>query len=134
MGIEVISIGLAVSATVAAVAQLVGYEQAQRRKKRAPTLEDRISDLAKNLEIASSTISEIENEISKRREMAEKLREDAQYYEQLRELNKAQIEVVASALRGDITRVEKHSRYINAAITFGIAFLFFMLGLTLGQI
>jgi hypothetical protein len=81
---------------------------------------------------ASASISEIEREVSKRREMAENLKEDVKYYEQLKALNEAQVEAIASILRVEMGRSQKRPIYINAIVTFVVAFAFFMLGLTLG--
>lgn len=129
---EVLAIGVGASAFASALYSLLNYWRQQRRKEKAPTLEDRVKTLTGDLEVASASISEIEREISKRREMAEKLREDVKYYEQIKTLNEAQVEAIALTLRAEMGRSQRRSIYINAIIAFVVALAFFMLGLNLG--
>jgi len=133
MGIEITFLLSAVAGVIAALFSLVVTWIQGRRKERAPTLEKTISTLARNLEAASASISQIENEISKSREMAQRLKEDVERYEQLRQLSQAQVEAVAQTLRGEVAIEARRSRYINAAITFVIAFVFFMAGFFAGR-
>jgi len=135
MGIEFSVVFSLIAGVLAAVSSVVfAWGQARRHKKRAPTLEETINTLAKNLEVASASISQIENEISKRREMAHKLKEDVARYQQLRELSQTQVEAVAQTLRGEVATEARRSRYINAAITFVIAFAFFLAGFFAGRL
>jgi biopolymer transport protein ExbB/TolQ len=126
--------GVLASLVVGLLTALVAYAKRRRLIKRAPTLEDTIVTLARSLEDASATISEIENEIAKRREITEKLREDTQRYQQLRELSQPQVEAIAQAIRGEVAASARRSIYINAVIAFGIALVFFLGGFFIGRI
>jgi len=122
-----------IAATLAGVAGAVSYwlgrwSETRRTKEKAPTLEDRITTLTENLISSSSVISEIETEIEKRTEIAEKLKNDVQRYEQLRELNQPQVEAIAQTMRSEIMRESRKSIWRNAIITFVVALAFFFLG------
>ena len=133
MGIESVTLlAVAASGLVAGLTAIWSYLLQQRLRKKAPSLEDRIGTLTKNLESASAVISEIESEISKRSEMAEKLREDVRRYEQLRELSQSQVEAVAQTIRSEITGESRKSIWRNAIITFVITLAFFFLGFWMG--
>jgi biopolymer transport protein ExbB/TolQ len=125
-------IGVVLAIVASALTFVWQYLQQQRRRAKAPTLEDRVKTLARDLEVASASVSEIEREISKRREIATKLKEDVKYYEELKALNEAQIEAITSTLRVEVDRSQRKSLYMNAIINVVVALTFFMLGLILG--
>jgi hypothetical protein len=126
----IIGVVLAIAGTALSV--VLEVSQQRRDRAKAPTLEVRIKTLVRALQVASASVSEIETEIFKRREMVEKLKEDVKYYEQLKVLNEAQVEAIASTLRAEMGRSQRRSLYISAAVTFVVALVFFMLGLRLG--
>ena len=107
----------------------IGYWTEERKRKReAPTLKDKATTLIKSLKESLSAISEIEAEVEKRGKLVEKLENDVQRYEQLKELNKAQVEAVAQTIRGEVAGESKKSLWRNAIITFIVALIFFSLG------
>lgn len=126
-------LGVAASLIAGISAGLATWAQLRQRRKRVPTLEDRITTLARNLELASAVISEIESEISQRHAVVEKLREDAKRYEQLKALNEDEVKAIVSTIREVIAGRERRSWYINAVIAFFIALLFFVIGLAVGR-
>ena len=128
-----ISISIAVALLASIVTLLFGYQREEEKAKKAPTLENRIATLTENLKSSSSVISEIEAEIGKRSEIAERLKNDVQRYEQLRELNQSQVEAIAQTIRSEITGESRKSIWRNALITFVIALVFFFLGLWVGS-
>ena len=132
--IQITGLALGASIAVSGLLAIWSYRREQRRRKKAPTLEDRIGTLTRNLESASAVISEIEGEISRRSEIAGKLKNDVQRYEQLRELSQSQVEAIAQTIRGEIAGESRKSIWRNAIITFVIAFAFFFLGLWVGGI
>ncbi len=106
----------------------------KRRREKAPSLEDRITTLTENLKTSSSVISEIASEIEKRRQIADKLKNDVQRYEQLREISQPQVEAIAQTIRSEIRGESRKSVWRNAIITFFIALVFFFIGLFVGRI
>jgi len=129
-------IGAAVAALLTGVISfLLGYRnEVQKKKKEAPTLEDKITTFTENLKNSLSVISEIEVEVEKRSEIAERLKKDVQRYEQLKALSQSQVEAVAQTIRSEITHESKRSILRNAIITFVIALAFFFLGWWVGGI
>jgi chromosome segregation ATPase len=132
------SIPFLIGMVAAVIASLLGATFAllgeRKRKEKAPTLEDKITILTENLKSSLSAISEIETEINKRSGIAEKLKNDVQRYEQLKELSQSQVEAVAQTIRSEITAESKTSMWRNAIITFVIALAFFFLGWWVGGI
>jgi len=106
----------------------------RKRKEQAPTLEDRIDTLTENLKSTLLVISEIETEIENRSKIAEKLKNDIQRYEQLKELSQSQVEAIAQTIRGEIAGESRKSIWRNAIMTFIVALAFFFLGLWVGGI
>jgi len=117
---------------MAVIGTLFASRTERLRKERTPTLEDRIATLLENLKSSSSVVSDIEAEIEKRREIAEKLKDDVQRYEQLREINQSQVEAIAQTIRGEMVAESRKSLWRNAIVTFVIALVFFFLGLWVG--
>ncbi|GAH37891.1 unnamed protein product [marine sediment metagenome] len=130
--IQITGLAIGTSGAVAGLVAIWSYRRQRRRRKEAPTLEDRIETLTQNLESSSAVISEIEDEISKRSHMAEKLREDVRRYEQLKELNQSQVEAIVQTVRSEIAGESRKSIWRNAIVTFAIALVFFFLGLWVG--
>jgi hypothetical protein len=63
-------------------------------------------------------------QIKERRELVEKLKRDAQTYENLKILSEEEAEAVAQALGSELRREGRRSFWTNAAMNFG----FFLLG------
>ena len=120
--------GILGALSIAAGSFLYAYIEKDRKAKEAPTLEDRITSLTENLKSSSSVISEIEVEIDKRRDIAEKLKKDVQWYGQLKQMTQSQVEAIAQAIRSEISVESRKSIWRNAVITFVIALAFFFLG------
>lgn len=119
---------IGIATLVSVLGALFDLWMERKRREKAPTLEDRITSLTENLKSSSSVISEIQAEIEKRSEIAQKLKTDVQRYEQLRELNQPQVEAIAQTIRSEITGESRKSIWRNAIITFVIALAFFFLG------
>jgi hypothetical protein len=122
--------GLVVGASAAASGLITiwNYRREQKRKKEAPTIEDKITTLAGSLKSSLSVISEIESEIESRSKIVSKLKEDVKRYEKLKELNETQVDAIAQTIRGEIAGESRKSLWRNALITFGVAMIFFFLG------
>ena len=121
-------LGALLALLASASAGWIGWQSERRRKEKAPTLEDRIGILTESLKSSSSVISEIEVEIEKRRDIAERLKNDVQRYEQLKEITQSQVEAIAQTIRGEVLVESRKSIWRNAVITFVIALVFFFLG------
>jgi septal ring factor EnvC (AmiA/AmiB activator) len=121
-------IGGVTALLVSLLGALVASQVERKRKKEAPSLEDRITALAKSLKSSLSVISEIESEIESRSQIVSKLKDDVKRYEKLKELNEAQVEAIAQTIRGEISGESRKSLWRNALITFGVAMIFFFLG------
>jgi transcriptional regulator NrdR family protein len=132
--IQIMGLAIGTSAAISGLVAILSYRREQKRRKEAPTLEDRIRTLTQNLESASGAISEIESEISRRNEIAEKLKNDMERYEQLRELNQPQVEAIAQTIRSEITSESRKSIWRNAIVNFAIALAFFFLGWWVGSL
>ena len=126
--LSTVGIAVALSGLVTGFMTLRAARVRASREKEAPSLDDRITTLTDSLRSASSVISEIEKEISKRSQTALKLREDVQRYEQLKDLSQAEVEAVAQTLRSAIAGESRKSMWRNAIITFVIALVFFFVG------
>lgn len=111
--IQIIGLAIGASTAAAGLTALLSYRRQQERRKKSPTLEERVKILAQNLESASGVISEIEDEISKRSEIAKRLRGDIQQYEKLKKLNQSQVEAIAQTIRSEMASESKKSIWRN---------------------
>ena len=127
-------LALGISSIVGVLTALFSLWKERKRREKAPTLEDRITSLTGNLKSSLSVISEIQTEIEKRGEIAQKLKTDVQQYEQLRELSQSQVEAIAQTIRNEIAGESRKSIWRNAIITFVIALAFFFLGWWIGNV
>lgn len=73
---NILGIALGAAAAGSAILSLMRFLVERGKKGKAPTLQDRISNLTKNLEFSASVITEIEAEISKRKSLAQQLEAD----------------------------------------------------------
>ena len=132
MDITLVLAGLAAAAAGFLVATWQVFQQRRSQKTQAPTLEDRISNLTKNLESALSVVAELEREIFQRKELAQRLQQDVERYNQLRQLNQAQVEAIAQTLRVQVAKESRKFTVFNGVITFVVGLVFFIVGFFLG--
>lgn len=86
------------------------------KEKYGETSEERIDRLAKSLKEAASLSSDIEEEINRRHAIVEKLKTDAQRYDDLAKLKEAEVEAVVQTMRGELQREGNRSFWKAAAI------------------
>jgi dipeptide/tripeptide permease len=133
--ISILATAIGTAAVGASVFSLLKYlweRWEQKGKGKEPTLQDRISNLTKNLESSVAIITEIETEISKRKNLAQQLEADIERYNKLKEINKAQVEAIAQTLRIPLVKESRKSLIINAIVTFVVALIFFAIGYFVG--
>jgi hypothetical protein len=110
----------AIASFLGALAQkLLRHDGSQR-----DTIERKVTALTASLGDAVKLISQIENEIKARSELAGKLREDVDRFNQLKQISGAEVEAVVQVLRGEL-RLERRKSFWQAV---GVNFIFFMLG------
>ena len=113
------------------IAALQEFEK-RRRKKKEPTLQDTILDLTENLKSSVAVITEIEEEISRRKNLAKQLEEDIEKKKGIMELSQAQLEAAVLALEIPIKKESRKSTIRNGIINLLIALAIFALGYFLG--
>ncbi len=113
------------------IATLQEFEK-RRRKKKEPTLQDTILDLTENLKSSVAVITEIEEEISRRKNLAKQLEEDIEKKKGIMELSQAQLEAAVLALEIPIKKESRTSTIRNGIINLLIALAIFALGYFLG--
>ena len=127
-------IALLTSLSAGALTLFASRFRSRKISKEAPSLEDVVKVLAANLESASASISQIESEILKRKEVVAKLKQDAELFQQLKDLNQAQVEAIAQTIRGEVATISNKSIWINAIVAFVIAAIFFVIGFFVARI
>lgn len=125
-------IGISFSVAVSGLLFLVQSALRKKEKEKEPTLQDRISNLTKNLESSVAVITEIESEISKRKNLAQQLEADIERYNTLKDISKAQVEAIAQTLKIPLEKESRNSLIKTAIITFVVTLIFFILGYLLG--
>lgn len=128
----ILGIALGTAAVATSVLSLVRLQLTRRKRGKEPTLQDRISRLTKNLESSVAVITEIEAEISKRKSLAQQLEADIERDKKLKEINEAQAEAIAQALRIPLEKESRKSLITNAVISFVVALVFFAIGYAIG--
>jgi len=114
-------------AGVAGVASILGaliQKFFKPDKEKKETLEARVDTLTTSLREATQLISQVEGEIESRTELATKLRDDVERYNQLKNLSSSEVEAVAQVLRGEL-RSEGTKSFWKAVL---LNFVFFILG------
>ena len=129
---NIIAIAASASALGAAIVSFLKFFTERGKGEKIPTLKDKISDLTKNLESSVAVITEIETEISKRKNLAQQLEADIERYDKLREINKAQVEAITQTLTIPLEKQSRKSLIINGVITFVVGLVFFAIGYFLG--
>ena len=104
-----------------------------RRRKKEPTLQDKISNFADSLSSSPTLIIEIQEEISKKRNELEKLQEDIKIFTPLKEINQAAVEAVARVFETPLKKESRKSIIINLTASLLIAVTFFLLGYFVGS-
>jgi len=125
-------IGVSFSVAVSGLIFLVQSASKEKEKGKEPTLQDRISNLTKNLESSVAVITEIETEISKRKNLAQQLEADIERYDKLKDISRAQVEAIAQTLKIPLEKESRKSLIRTAVITFVVTLIFFTLGYLLG--
>ena len=116
-------ISLLVVLVAPAVAYL-GQLLIRRRERGAESPEQRIQRLTNSLSEAANVAGEIEAEIRRRQGVAERLQQDIQQYERLREVNQEEIEAVAQVLGGQLRKEGRRSFWVGVLMNF----VFFVFG------
>jgi hypothetical protein len=88
------------------------------------TLETRVDALTTSLRDATQLISQIESEIETRSELATRLRDDVERYDQLKKLSAPEVEAVAQVLRGELKSEGTKSFWKGVIVNF----VFFLVG------
>jgi DNA-binding XRE family transcriptional regulator len=119
-----------VAALVGTAGSLIGLffsfvaDRRESRQTREESLDDRIAALAKALQAASRTITEIESEVAARQKLVTRLEADAETAKQLAALHKEQVEAVAQVFQGALDTTTRHTERLSWLQ----GFLFFVLG------
>jgi hypothetical protein len=124
-----------VIASAVAVLSLASTVQALlklNQKRKEPTLEDRISNLTKNLKSSAALITELETEISKRKLIAQQLEAEIEGYNKLKEIDRAQVEAIAQIMNIPLKKESRKSLIINVIVTIVVAFIFFAIVYVVG--
>jgi len=129
---SILGIALGAAVAVSAGFTIVRLLLGRGEEEKEPTLQDRISNLTKNLESSATVITEIEAEISKRKSLAQQLETDIERDKKLKEISKDQVEAIAQTLRIPLVKESRKSLIINAIITFVVALVFFAIGYLVG--
>jgi t-SNARE complex subunit (syntaxin) len=100
-------------------------EKKEQSRGTKETIEERINKLTSSLQESTNLIAEVEAEIFERSALVEKLKKDAETYEQVVKLKGPEVEAVAQLLRGELKKEGSRSFWKGVAVNF----LFFVLGL-----
>jgi chromosome segregation ATPase len=100
----------------------------RREESVAPTLQERIKDLASDLSGAAASIDAIQRDIAARQSVVEKLEQNATEYERLARLSRDEVEAVAQALRAEIGRGNRRSTVVQFLLNFAQGAFFFAAG------
>lgn len=109
-----IATALALGSAASTVLQLL-VERAEQG-----TIEERVENLSASLKSTAQIITQIEQEVTSRQELVEKLKRDAQTARQLAKLNREEAEAVAQAIRGEIERSDERRFWWNVAQGLGL--------------
>lgn len=107
-------------ATVALQVRVLKGRKARGRE----TVEERISSLVQALSGASKAIGDIEQEVAQRKELLERLRADAEKYQQLAALKEEEVAAVVQVVRGAVGEEGRRSFWRSTALSAG----FFLAG------
>ena len=130
--VDIIAIAVTASALGSTIISFLKFFSERGKREKTPTLQHRISNLTKNLESSVAVITEIETEISKRKNLAQQLEADIERYDKLREINKAQVEAITQTLTIPLEKQSRKSLIINGVITFVVGLVFFAIGYIVG--
>jgi len=105
------------------------WEGSRSKIERAETLSERIEQLSSALASAAATITEIEGEIAKRRELVDQLEREKATAERIVSLSSDQIAAVADLLSVPVKRETAHGVWITGILTVASGGLFFAFGI-----
>ncbi len=125
----VIAVVLGIFATLIALLQEL---EKRRKKKKEPALQDRISELTKSLESSVAVIAEIEEEISKHKNLEAEIERLTRLKESLEEIDQDKQEAIAQTLEIPIKKESRKSFWLNLITSFFIAAAFFAIGYFIG--
>ncbi len=94
------------------------------------TFEEKIAALTSSLNDAAGQVSETEQEIARRKLLAEQLQQEADLAKKISTLNADQVAAVSQALRGELHAETRSEFWSNAAINASFA----LLGAVFGEI
>jgi hypothetical protein len=120
------------SATAGLITLAVPLLRELRSKKKEPTLQDKITELTNNLASSVAVVSEIEQEILKRKDLVAQQQVDMARYEQLLQVNKDQLEAIAQTLTIPVRKESTKNLWLNVLASLVIAAAFFALGYVFG--
>jgi uncharacterized coiled-coil protein SlyX len=124
---------LAIAAFSGIISALIAiFQELEKRKKKEPTLQERISELTEQLKSSSAVITEIEQEISKRKNLVAQQEEAMRRYELLKDVDKSQVEAIAQILEIPVKKQSRRTFWLNIAMTVLIGLGIFALGYFLG--
>jgi hypothetical protein len=117
---------IALSAVVIGLLASIFAEFIKRRygAEKEEGIEDRVQKLTTSLRQATGLISQIESEITKRSELADRLKADVDRYKKLRSLSQPEVEAVAQTLRFELQKEGTKSFWKGVLVNF----IFFLLG------
>lgn len=125
----VIAAVLGIFVTVIALLQEL---EKRRKKKKEPTLQDRISELTKSLESSVAVIAEIEEEISNQKNLEAEIERLTRLKESLEEIDQDKVEAIAQTLEIPIKKESRKSFLLNLIASILIATAFFAIGYFVG--
>jgi len=122
--ISTLLIGILAAALTAFVTYSLNRARRQRVLEDSEPIEQRLDRLTTALSEAGHVIGEIQTEVEKRRAVVDRLRQDAETYQRLIEVNREELEAVAQVLGGELRKEGRRSFWVNL----GTNFAFFALG------
>ena len=124
--------GIGVALVTAFVAGITYYDWKRKAEEREPTLQDRISDLTKNLKSSVAVITEIETEISKRKLIVQQLEEEIENDKKLKEIDQTHVEALARIMNIPLKRESRKTLIITIIVSIAVALIFFAIGRLVG--
>ena len=110
----ILAVALVVIASYAAA--FLWQRRRRARSIEGRNLEERLSELQASLQAVASSVGEIENEVSTRRDAVERLERDAQRAVDLSRLSSGEVDAVKSALQEVVSQSDRRSFETNILI------------------
>jgi hypothetical protein len=115
---------LITNAIVGSVSSILLERLSREKKSKKESVEERINKLTYSLRESSALVGQIESEIQERSALVQKLKNDAETYEQIAKLKASEVEAVAQLFRGELKKEGQRSFWQSV----GMNFLFYVLG------